>query len=120
MGAKVKRQVKYYISKHCCSGEGRGGGEGEEKSLGKMKIAHVLLMTPLDAKSSRKYIFETARKNKHAFYRLACPAMKNANLGMVHVYLGGGREERGIDFVKNPMKAAFIRNIHLRCPAFQK
>lgn len=41
--------------------------EGEEKTLGKMKIAHVLLMTPLDAKPSRKYIFEAARKNKHAF-----------------------------------------------------
>lgn len=85
-----------------------------------MKIAHVLLMTPSDAKSSRKYIFETARKNKHAFYRLTRPAMKNANLGMVHVDPGGGREEGGIDFVKNPLKATFIRNIHLRCPALQK
>jgi len=89
---------------------------GQEKSLRKMKIARVLLMTPLDAKSSRKYIFETARKNKHAFYS----AMKNANLGMVRVCLGCGREEGGIDFVKNPMKATFIRNIHLRCPALQK
>lgn len=89
---------------------------GDEKSVGKMKITHVLLMTPLDAKSSRKYIFETARKNKHAFYRLACPTMKNANLDMVSVYLGGG----GMDFLKNPMKATFTRNIHLRCPALQK
>lgn len=98
----------------------KGRTAGEEKSLGKMKIAHVLLMTPSDAQSSRKYIFETARKNKHAFYRLTCPAMKNANLGMVRVYPGGGREEGGIDFVKNPLKATFIRNIHLRCPALQK
>lgn len=89
-----------------------------------MKIAHVLLMTPSDAKSSRKYIFETARKNKHAFYRLTCPAMKNANLGMVRVYPGGGREggreEGGIDFVKNTLKATFIGNIHLLCPVLQE
>lgn len=39
--------------------------------------------------------------------------MKNANLGMVRVYPGAGGEEEGIDFVKNPLKATFIRNIHL-------
>lgn len=82
-----------------------------------MKIAHVLLMTPSDAKSSRKYIFETARKNKHAFYRLTCPAMKNANLGMVRVYPGGGREGgRGNRFCKEYVESYLHREYSFALP----
>lgn len=92
---------------------------GEEKSLGKMKIAHVLLMTPLDAKSSRKYIFETARKNKHAFNRLAWPAMKNANLGMGRAYLGvGGRKESR--FCKEPDESYLHQEYSFALPCSPK
>lgn len=85
-----------------------------------MKIAHVLLMTPSDAKSSRKYIFETARKNKHAFYRLTCPAMKNANLSTVRVYPGGGREEGGIDFVKESVESYLHQEYSFALPRSPK